>query len=379
MKKQRVVVLGAGMVGKAIALDLSKEYLVTAVDINETRLEPLAQNGVSTVRADISNIETLRQVIKSADIVVSAVLSRMGFTTLKNIIEAGKNVVDITFSAEDPLTLDELAQKHYVVAIVDCGVCPGMTNIILGYYDRHMQITRFEALVGGLPVVRKWPWEYKAPFSPADIIEEYTRPARFVENGQVVTVPALSGRRLVYFDTIGELEAFDTDGLRTLLRTMCHIPNMREQTLRYPGHAGLFQALQASGFLSSAPIEFEGKTIRPLDFSTKVFMNEWRLGEQEEELTLVRLVIEGTANGIAQKTTCNLYDRYDAPTQITSMARTTGYTATGAVRLILDGKFKCRGINPPEYIGRSVENFTFMLDHLKQRGVCYEFRKENLS
>src|SRR3989338_7524606 len=142
------------MVGKVIALDLHKEYLVTAVDIDESRLGSLAQNGIQTVIGDISNVKTLRQVIKDADLVVSAVLSRIGFTTLKNIIEAGKNVVDIAFFAEDPLILDELAQKHNVIAIVDCGVCPGMTNIILGYYDGCMQITRYEALVGGLPVVR---------------------------------------------------------------------------------------------------------------------------------------------------------------------------------------------------------------------------------
>ncbi|MBI2121650.1 MAG: saccharopine dehydrogenase NADP-binding domain-containing protein [Candidatus Sungbacteria bacterium] len=372
MKEEHVVVLGAGMVGKAIAVDLNKNYLVTAVDINRTRLEPLAKNGVQTVCADISNAETLRQVIKDADLVVSAVLSRMGFATLKNIIEAGKNVVDITFSAEDPLKLDELAGKNDVIAIVDCGVCPGMTNIILGYHDGHMAITHYEALVGGLPVVRKWPWEYKAPFSPADVIEEYTRPARFVENGQVVTVPALSNIRTVEFDTVGTLEAFDTDGLRTLLHTMKHIPNMKEQTLRYPGHIGLYKALQASGFLSLAPIEFEGNVIRPFDFNTKIIMNKWRLGEQEKELTVVRLVIEGTCNGISQKITYNLFDQYDFLTQTTSMARTTGYTATGAARLILDGKFKRRGINPPEYIGRSEGNFIFMLDHLRQRGIHYK-------
>ena len=181
---KKVIVLGAGMVGRAIVYDLSGKYNVTVVDIDDSALDYCKEHyNVLTIKEDLSDITSLAEIIDEADLVVSAVPGFMGYNTLKTAIIKGKDIVDISFMPEDFSELDNLAKENNVTAIADCGVAPGMPNIILGHYDQRLQIEKFEYMVGGLPKERKFPFEYKAPFSPVDVLEEYTRPARVMENG----------------------------------------------------------------------------------------------------------------------------------------------------------------------------------------------------
>ena len=211
----RIAVLGSGMVGSAIAADLNKSFTVVASDIDAEALKRLEHVcGVECRQADLKNERAVRGVIECADLVVNAVPGFMGYSTLKTVIEAGKNVVDIAFFPEDSAPLDELAASRGVVAVTDMGVAPGMCNVILGYHNARMRVESYLCLVGGLPVKRIWPWEYKAPFSPCDVIEEYVRPARYRENGADVTRPALSDPELVHFEQCGTLEAWNSDGLQ---------------------------------------------------------------------------------------------------------------------------------------------------------------------
>ena len=157
---KKITVLGGGMVGSAIAADLAKKYEVTLCDINEDRLKELSSRlSIKTIKKNLTDKSQIKEAIKEADLVVGAVPGFMGFETLKTIIEAGKNAVDISFFEEDPFKLDELAKKNNVTAIVDCGVAPGLSNIILGYYNERMKIDLFECYVGGLPFEKKWPYE----------------------------------------------------------------------------------------------------------------------------------------------------------------------------------------------------------------------------
>src|SRR5688572_11866575 len=173
---KKIVVLGAGMVGRTMAIDLCKDYDVTSVDVSETSLSLLQGHPVKTAKADLGNASEIKKAIAPADLVIGAVPGFMGFDMVKTVIGAGKNIVDISFFNEDIFLLDALAKEKGVTAVMDCGVAPGMDNIILGYYNKRMQVDLFECLVGGLPVKRTWPYEYKAPFSPIDVIAEYTRP-----------------------------------------------------------------------------------------------------------------------------------------------------------------------------------------------------------
>jgi lysine 6-dehydrogenase len=362
-----IAVLGAGMVGGVMAVDLAKEHAVTSIDVNEANLQRVKkQNGdIQTVQADLKNYAAYKDLLNPFDMVVTAVPGFMGFDTLHAVIECGKNVADISFFPENALDLDALAKERQVTVITDCGVAPGISNYIIGRYNEEMVIDSFEIYVGGLPKIRKKPFEYKAPFSPVDVIEEYTRPARLMENGNIVVKPALTERDWMQFDETGTLETFNTDGLRSLLFTMPHIKNQKEKTLRYPGHIDLIIALKESGFFSKDKIMIDGAAISPLQFTSKILFNEWKLGEAEEELTVLKVILRSTAKTIEY----NLLDRYDTSTQTSSMSRTTGYTCTASANLIAKKLFREKGVFPPELVGKNKAAFEFVMEYLKQRNV----------
>jgi saccharopine dehydrogenase-like NADP-dependent oxidoreductase len=361
---KKIIVLGAGLVGSAIAIDLSKNHNVTSADLNSEAFEKFKNySNIQTVQADLSDTKKLKELVADFDLVVGAVPGFMGYQTMKAVIEAGKNMVDISFMAEDFMQLDRLAKKHYVTVVADCGVAPGMGNIILGHHNKKMHVKNYECLVGGLPVVREWPYEYKAVFSPIDVIEEYTRPARFIQNYEMVTKEALSDPELIHFDGIGTLESWNSDGLRSLMQTMKNIPNMIEKTLRYPGCIEYF---------SYDEIEVNGTKIRPIDVTSKLLFPKWKLKEGEEDFTIMRIVIEGVENDAPVKYIYNLLDKFERETQTISMARTTGYTCTAVANLILDGGFSKPGVNPPEFVGEKEGNLSYILKYLEERGVVYK-------
>ncbi len=366
---KRVVVLGAGMVGSAIAADLCREYQVTAVDADAGRLDRLAGAHPLTVRvADLSDPQRVRSLVAGADLVIGAVPGFMGFQTLRAVLEAGVNVVDISFFGQDPFELDALARAQGVTAVVDAGVAPGLSNMVLGYEATQMSVASFRCLVGGLPARRDWPWQYKAPFSPLDVLEEYTRPARLVEHGALVVKPALSDPELVDIEPVGTLEAFNTDGLRTLLRTM-HVPDMVEKTLRYPGHIEYVRVLRESGFLGIEPVQVGEVAVRPIDLTAALLFPLWRLAPGEPEFTVMEITVRGTAQGRPRTVVYRLFDRTDEQTGMSSMARTTGYTCTAIARLVLEGRFARAGICPPEFVAAHEGCFERVVADLRARGV----------
>ena len=374
---KKIIVLGAGMVGRAMATDLATSHLVSCADFNKQSLEAVSavNSKITAVLLDVTDRGMLREAIADFDLVVCAVPGFLGYDTLKEIIDAGKNVVDISFFPENSLELNDLAIARGVTAIVDCGVAPGMDNLILGRYNEKLKVTDFECFVGGLPKVKRWPFCYKAPFSPIDVIEEYIRPARYVENGVEIVREALSDCEYVEFENVGTLEAFNTDGLRTIIQTMPHIPNMKEKTLRYPGHVEYIKVLKESGFFSQEKIEVNGTAFKPIDFTCQVLFKEWKLNEKEEEITVMRVAVQGENNqNEIERVEYELFDEYCTQTDTSSMARTTGYTATAAANMILEGIFTQHGVFPPELIGKYKECFEFILAYLGERNVVYEKR-----
>jgi saccharopine dehydrogenase-like NADP-dependent oxidoreductase len=367
---KKIIVLGSGMVGRVMAADLCRDFEVTSADVSPANLEALGTTPVKRVRADLSTPGAVRDLVQSCDLVVGAVPGSMGFAVLGEVIAAGKDVVDISFFPEDAILHDEAARKAGVTAVVDCGVAPGMSNMILGHHAARMTVSRFECYVGGLPFRREFPFEYKAPFSPADVIEEYTRPARYVENGHLVVKPALSDVENMDFPEVGTLEAFNSDGLRSLLGTM-KVPNMIEKTLRYPGHVEHIRALRDSGFFDRKEIDVRGKKVRPLEFTSAVLFKHWLLHEEDDEFTVMRIVVAGEENGLKKRYVYDLFDRRDRTTGFSSMARTTGFPATAVARLILAGKFGRKGVCPPEYIGSDEASFRAVMDDLAARNVVY--------
>ena len=378
----KILILGAGLIGGPMAIDLAKdsEFNITLADINKDSLDKIGEkNKISTIQKDLSNSNSIKEIVKDFDIVLNAVPGFMGYNTLKAIIESRKDVVDIAFFPENPFTLDELAKKNNVTAIMDCGVAPGMSNVLIGYIDHLLDKTETALIyVGGLPEVREWPYEYKAVFSPIDVIEEYTRPARYVENGNLVTRPALSDAEFLDFPNIGTLEAFNSDGLRTLTETI-DAPNMKEKTLRYPGHIEKMAVLRETGFFNKEEIDIKGIKISPLEFTSKLLFPKWQLKEGESDITVMKVIVEGTKDGEKLRYTYDLFDRLDKETNTHSMARTTGYTATMAIRMLAKGLYEKKGISPPEFIGRKPECVRFILKGLEDRGIFYNENKERLN
>ena len=219
-----------------------------------------------------------------------------------------------------------------------------------------------------MPFKKEKPFEYKAFFSPIDVIQEYIRPARLVANGKIITKEALSDPELIEVENVGTLEAFNTDGLRTLLKTM-KIPNMVEKTLRYPGHRDLMKVFRETGLFSEEEIKINDHNIRPIDLTTRLLFPLWEPKEGEDEFTFLKIRITGKEEGILKEIIYEMFDRYDYGSNTTSMARTTGYTCTAVARLILEGKLENKGIFPPEYIGAIPGYLDKVLNMLKQKNI----------
>jgi len=375
----KIVVLGAGMVGSAIVRDLALDAQVTVIDRDSQALERLAERvPCRGVQADLRAAGDLAPYVSDCDLVICAVPGFMGFETLEKVIRAGKNVVDISFFAEDAFLLDDLARETGVTVVVDCGVAPGLCNILAGYVETRLDRTeRYVCYVGGLPQVRQWPFEYKAVFSPSDVLEEYTRPARYVSHGEVVVWPALSEVELIDFPGVGTLEAFNTDGLRTLARTL-QAPFMKEKTLRYPGHAELMRIFRESGFFDAEPVAVGGQPVRPIDLTSALLFRAWKMEPGVMDQTVFQVIIEGSKDGRRYRYTYDLLDRYDAETGTSSMARTTGYTCTVVARQVMRGLFTQKGICPPEYVGRTPGCFEDLLAGYEARAIHLSERVSEL-
>jgi saccharopine dehydrogenase-like NADP-dependent oxidoreductase len=372
MEKKKIIVLGGGLVGGPMARDLAHEFDVSLADISTDNMARAAGDfPITTIACDLSVEKKLRELIASFDLVINAVPGHMGFKTMEVVIDSGRNVVDIAFFPEDLFLLDGLAKEKGVIAISDIGVAPGMSNILTAHsVSRLDEARKLKIMVGGLPKLRQLPWEYKAVFSPADVIEEYTRPARLVRAGKELVLPALSERELVDFEGIGTLEAFISDGLRSLIRTM-DIPDMEEKTLRYPGHARLMEIFRDAGFFGAEKLRAGNTEIRPLELTSALLFDQWKLEEGETDITVMRVMVSGMKDGQPKTITYDLYDEYDAESGIHSMARTTGYTATITARMVLEGLYDRVGISPPEYLGMKEACVEYLFEEFGRRNIHY--------
>jgi saccharopine dehydrogenase-like NADP-dependent oxidoreductase len=382
----KVIVLGAGMVGSVIARDLAENpsLEVAVADVRPHALAAAVRRShgkVAPIQANLASPESVREVVDQFDVVCGALGSKLGAQTLAAVINAEKHYCDISFMPEDPLEFDELAKKRGVTAIVDCGVAPGMSNLLAGHGVA--QLGRCDSLaiyVGGLPRERRWPFEYKAAFSPSDVIEEYTRPARLVEHGEIVTREALSEPESIDFEGVGTLEAFNTDGLRTLTHTL-DVPFMKEKTMRYPGHAELMRILRATGLFSEEAIQVGEHRVRPLDVISTLMFPKWTYHPGEEDLTAMRVILEGersAGDGAKARLQWDLLDRYDPTQQETSMSRTTAFPCSILAQMILSGDIKSTGVLPPELLVSQAGFVDKVLAEHERRGVHYTFTEVRL-
>ena len=386
----QAVVLGTGMVGSVSAADLARTrgWRIRAFDASREALDRCIDrcerhgarpSAIETGEADLADTDVVAELVEPADIVIGAMPGRFGLATLETVIKAGRDYCDISFMPENPLDLHDFARRKGVTAVYDMGVAPGMCHLLSGLACRTLDdVERIEILVAGLPRYRHWPFEYKAGFSPSDVIEEYIRPSRVVENGRVVVKEALSEPELVDFEGLGTLEAFNTDGLRSLVDTL-DVPNMVEKTMRYPGHIELMRVFRETGFFSEEEIELkDGTKVRPLDVTESLLFPKWTFEDMEPDVTVMRVTAEGVHGRVPTRMTWNLVDHLDPETGFTSMSRTTAFPAAVMARMIADGSFRRRGLFAPEQLAGHKGLVERMFKELKARGVRYDATVESM-
>jgi saccharopine dehydrogenase-like NADP-dependent oxidoreductase len=344
----KVLVLGGGAQGRVIAGDLARSLPQAQVTVADLRRPELpAIDNLQSLEADLSDAATLRRLLGACDFAVGALPSRYGFGVMRAAIESGRDLVDVSFTPEDPLALDDDARRAGVTIVPDCGLAPGLSNLIVGRVaasrERPEAIT---ILVGGIAQDRSRPYGYVVTWSVDDLLEEYVRPARIVENGAVVEVPVFSGYERLHVDGVGELEAFYSDGLRTLIHTVPGVPRMGEKTLRWPGHADAVRPLVA-----------DGSFVRT--------MRERCVADPPEDLVV--LLVRFAWNGRSERVT--LVDRYDPATRLTAMSRTTALTTSVGAQLLAAGLKPAPGVHPLENVGRDERAFEFFRERLGARGV----------
>ncbi len=372
------------MVGSVIAADLTsvKGAKVTVADRSPdslARAKRRTKGRATVVEADLSSGSAIAALVRDADLVVGALPSAYGLLALTTVAEAGLRYCDISFMPEDFLAVDRLAKRTGAVCVADCGVAPGMSNMLAAWGASKLdRPERIDIMVGGIPRHRHWPFEYKAGFSPGDVIEEYVRPSRVVERGKIVVKEALSEPELVEFEGVGTLEAFNTDGLRSLATTL-KVPFMRERTMRYPGHIELMRVFRETGLFSLDPVSVNGVDVRPRDLLARLLFPKWTYAEGEEDLTVMRVVAEGLLDGAETRLTWDLLDRADPRSGFSSMSRTTAYPCTSVARMLLDGTVRTPGVHAPEHLVPMRGVLDRVLKDMGDRGVTYHARVERLS
>jgi lysine 6-dehydrogenase len=356
----QMLVLGAGLQGSACAYDLLRNPEVTEVrlaDINISNLPaflaPLSGKRLTPTPLDVRDKEATLALMRESEAVMSAIPYYFNGDLAKLAVEAGTNFCDLggnTGIVVEQRKLDAKAKEKGLSVIPDCGLAPGMVNILAEYGIEQMdEVESVKIYVGGLPQHPEPPLNYQIVYSLEGVVDYYTTLSWVLRDGKRTQVKALSELETVEFPApVGKLEAFHTaGGLSTMAdRYEGKIPTMEYKTLRYPGHAHIMEAIRELGLLSLEPVDVKGEKVVPRD----VFVSTAgpRLTKPEgRDLVALRVVVTGKKGGKAKKTGWELIDYYDAEHGISAMERTTGYSLSITGQMQARGEVK-KGVNTPD-------------------------------
>ncbi|WP_010478715.1 saccharopine dehydrogenase family protein [Thermococcus zilligii] len=358
----KVLVLGAGNIGKAVAYDLRDEFDVYVADLSEERLDAV-KDFATPIKLDASRFDELVETLRKFELAVGTLPGKLGYSTVKAAIKAGTDLVDVSFMPENPLELGDKAEEARVTVIFDAGFAPGLSHILMGRLW-----AEFDALeegliyVGGLPKHPRPPLYYRITWSPKDLIEEYVRRARLIRNGEVLGIDPLSEVRKVRIKDM-EFEAFPSDGLRSLLLSV-KAKKLEEWTLRWPGHLEKIKVLRELGFFEEKNLDFTLNVIAPL------------MTYESPDFSIMEVLAKGTLNGEKRAGRYIVYD--EEKDGLSSMGRLTGFTASSVARIVSEGSCTY-GVIPPEILGMRTDTFNRILGDLRDRGVMIEGGIENAS
>ena len=347
---KKALVLGCGFIGKLVALDLAEGFEVAVMDPSESSLAALAdRKDIKKIQKPANDLDALTEAAKDTDIVCALLPQSVEGAVHRRIIEMGKKFVSPSGFRTDE-RFDELAKKTGSVAAYDMGVAPGMSNYLVTRGASTLdELDAGCIYVGGIPEKLDPPFNYRTVFCLEDTLNEYLRPAKFIKDGVLTTVPALSGVEIIDFQGVGKLEAFYTDTLRTAL-TKVKGKTVAEKTMRWPGYADAINIMRAAGCFEKEPIIVNGKEVIPFNVTAELFRPRWTLRPEkgDRDLTVMRVVAKGPKGNKYITHTWDLVDRFDEKLMIHSMARTTGDTTAITGRAVAEGIISEPGFHSPE-------------------------------
>jgi len=372
----KILIVGSGNIGSVAAEDMAKNNSsleVTLADKDEKRAktvtERIGRANVSSLNLDTSNKAKLVTTLREFDLVMGFLPGNLGYALMEACIEAKRNLVDVSFMGENPLTLGKKAVEADVTVVPDCGLAPGISNILVGHSTKKLEkVKSVHIMVGGLPERPVPPLGYVITWSPESLIDEYTRKVRIVKHGKTVEEKALGGLEQLDFPDVGKLEAFYTDGLRTLLETTGNVDEMWEKTLRYPGHAEKVTLLSALGFFDEEPVEVEGVRVSPRRLAARLLARKL-VNPSIRDLVALKVEVSGIENGKSTTYSYHLLDHYDTKHGITAMARTTACPASIIAQLILKNAVTRKGVVAPEQLGRQDNIYGDFMNEMSKRGI----------
>lgn len=357
----KVLIIGGGAQGSAAAFDLARRPAIERVvvaDLLASRppefLQPLLGPRLELIRLDARDHSAVRAAMQGMDAVLCALPYYFNYDMAEIAVESGAHYCDLGGNTEivaRQRTLHERALAKGLSVIPDCGLAPGMVNILaqagIDAVDRPHSVRMF---VGGLPQHPRPPLNYQIVYSMQGVLDYYTTPSVVLEDGELVSKDALSEVEEVRFpDPIGVLEAFHTaGGVSTMpYRYRGRIPLMQYKTLRYPGHARMMSALRELGLFAREPVRVGGCDVVPRDFFIEVVSPHLK-GEHSPDLVALRVEVVGEKDGRVRTVRWDVHDRYDEEHGITAMMRTTGYSLAVTTLMQMDGRIRELGVHTPD-------------------------------
>ncbi len=372
----KILVLGCGNIGSVVAEDIAQNLSsaqITIADMNEDRVKGvvsrIGRDNVSWSKVDALNHDDLVNTLRKFDLAVGALPGVIGYRVCEAAISAGKDIVDVSYMPEDVMTLHQDALKAEISVLPDCGMSPGLGSILVGHAASKLdRVECVHMMNGGLPETPVPPLGYVITWSVNDLIDMYCRKVTIVKKGKTVEVEAMSGLEEIRFSGVGKLEAFYTDGLRTMLYTMKGVKDMWEKTLRYPGHVEKIKLLKTLGFFDAEPLNTENLNISPREVTAELF--ERKLKRRDVlDIVVMHVEVSGLRNGNYAAYAYHVLDRYDKQHQVTAMARTTAYTASVTAQLLAKKTIREKGVIPPEKLGMNKEFYNDYVQMMKKREV----------
>ncbi len=359
----RIAVIGLGRIGLRLAWELKDlGYEVVGVDASSSaadRAERLL--GVEVRVADVTTIDGLKASVRDVDLAAVALPGSVGHKALLGLVTLGVDTVDVSFSPEDPYgTIDHLARKKGVTVVVDAGVAPGLSNMLVGMLVREMNARKARILVGGVSADPNAPLGLSATWSIEDLLDEYLRKARYIRNGQVESVDPLSKVISVKIPGIGEMEAIPTDGLRTMLRNLSGLDMLVEYTLRWPGHSRVIKELLHINMLDESPITVGGCSVAPRRLLAKLL---------ESRLTGYRDMVILITEAWSDDEWAGLRAIVEHSGEWTAMSIATASFQAAVADLLAKGKLEGPGVVAPEELALTSNLAEHVLNHVSRRGV----------